>query len=296
MKFWCGTAFMTTTEVPAVAKMLDEAGFHGLFTGDHVIYPRHLTSRYPSPDGMPFWQPETSWPDTWVMIGAMAAVTKNLRFANAVYIAPARPILEVAKQVATASVISNGRVSLGVGTGWMREEFDLLGQDFDSRGPRLTEMIQALRQLWKGGWVSWKGDYYDIPDVMMEPHPSSTVPILCGGDKDVSLKRAAAHCDGWIGMGYEWDDAVRYVTRMRQFLRDYGRESESFEIIIGLQQPPSVELFKRAEELGVTGVMCAPWAASRSVLAGEHDVMRQLADRYREPIERFAQEILAKCQ
>jgi alkanesulfonate monooxygenase SsuD/methylene tetrahydromethanopterin reductase-like flavin-dependent oxidoreductase (luciferase family) len=162
---------MNTPEIPAVSRMLDEAGYHGILTSDHLIYPRHLSSRYPSPTGRPSWDPGTAWPDSWVLIGAMAAVTTNLRFSNAVYIAPARPLLEVAKQVATASVLSGGRVSLAVGAGWMREEFELLGQDFDQRGQRLDEMIQALRALWKGGWVSWPGTHYDIPELMLEPKP-----------------------------------------------------------------------------------------------------------------------------
>ena len=72
------------------------------------------------------WSPDTAWPDTWVLIGAMAAVTRRLRFSNTVYIAPARPLLEVAKQLATASVVSGGRVSLAVGVGWMREEYELM--------------------------------------------------------------------------------------------------------------------------------------------------------------------------
>ena len=123
MKFWCGTAFMSTLELPAVARMLDETGYHGFLVPDHLIYPHQLSSPYPSPSGRPFWAPETAWPDSWVLIGALAAVTTNLHFSNSVYIAPARPILEVAKQVATAAVLSGGRVSLAVGAGWMREEF-----------------------------------------------------------------------------------------------------------------------------------------------------------------------------
>jgi alkanesulfonate monooxygenase SsuD/methylene tetrahydromethanopterin reductase-like flavin-dependent oxidoreductase (luciferase family) len=148
MQFWSGTPFMKTTEIVAVARMFDEAGYDGLICSDHLIYPRELSSPYPdSPTGRPGWPPETAWPDSWVLIGAMAAVTRRLRFSNAVYIAPARPLLEVAKQVATASVLSEGRVSLGVGVGWMREEYELLGQDFDTRGKRLNEMIPALREL-----------------------------------------------------------------------------------------------------------------------------------------------------
>ena len=158
---------MKTTEIVAVARMFDEAGYDGLICSDHLIYPHELSSPYPdSPTGRPGWPPETAWPDSWVLIGAMAAVTRRLRFSNAVYIAPARPLLEVAKQVATASVLSDGRVSLGVGVGWMREEYELLGQDFDTRGKRLNEMIPALRQLWRGGWVSWSGQYYQVPELM----------------------------------------------------------------------------------------------------------------------------------
>jgi alkanesulfonate monooxygenase SsuD/methylene tetrahydromethanopterin reductase-like flavin-dependent oxidoreductase (luciferase family) len=127
MQFWTGTVFMNTPEIPLVARMLDEAGYDGIITSDHMVRPRHLRSVDPATNGEPFWPPETQWADTWVMIGAMASVTTNLRLSNALYIAGTRPLLEVAKQVATASVLSGGRVSLGVGAGWMREEFDLLG-------------------------------------------------------------------------------------------------------------------------------------------------------------------------
>ena len=151
MQFWCGTPFMKRpAEAPAVARMVDEAGYDGMICADHLIYPRELRSPYPSPSGKPGWAPETPWPDTWVLIGAMAAVTTRLRFSNAVYIAPARPLLEVAKQVATAASLAEGRVSLGVGIGWMREEYELLGQQFSNRGKRLDEMIPALRALWRG--------------------------------------------------------------------------------------------------------------------------------------------------
>jgi probable F420-dependent oxidoreductase len=295
MKFWCGTAFMDTPEIPAVARMLDEAGYHGILTSDHLIYPRHLSSRYPSPTGRPFWDPSTSWPDSWVLTGAMAAVTTNLRFSNAVYVAPARPILEVAKQVATASVLSGGRVSLAVGAGWMREEFDLQGQAFDDRGPRLDEMIEALRALWKGGWVSWPGPYYQIPELMLEPHPAGPVPILCGGESEAALRRAVRHCDGWVGTAYSWDEAAGWIQRLNRYRREYERVVEPFEIILAFRETPTADLFKRAEEMGVTGAMVSPWAGLDDINAGRHEALKQRAERYRGPIERFAEEIVAPC-
>jgi probable F420-dependent oxidoreductase len=300
MRFWGGTAFMRTTEVPAVATMLDEAGYHGVFVSDHVIYPKQLSSPYPyspHPDGRPIWEPETSWPDSWVLIGAMAAVTKQLRFSNSVYIAGARPLLVVAKQVATAAVLSGGRVSLGVGAGWMREEFELMGQDFDDRGPRLNEMIEALRELWKGGWVEHHGTHYDIPPLMMEPHPETPPPIYSGGHSDVALKRAARYCDGWIGNAYPWDEAAHYVGKLQGYLKEFGREGDPFEIIVGFYDVPSVDLYRRAEEeLGVTGTMCMPWAGMQDVSSGDHAGLTQSADRYREPIERFAEAVVERCR
>lgn len=289
MQFWCGTPFMKPTEAPAVARMVDEAGYHGMICADHLIYPRDLRSPYPSPTGKPGWPPETAWPDTWVLIGAMAAVTTNLRFSNAVYIAPARPLLEVAKVVATAASLSDGRVSLGVGIGWMREEYELLGQEFGNRGKRLDEMIPALRALWQGGWVSWSGRYYQVPEMMIEPHPPQPVPILCGGESEAALRRAAALCDGWIGTAYAFEDAAAYVAKLNALRNEFGRADQPFDIMLALIDPPSPDLYKRAEDIGITAVMCAPWMSDAGV-AADGDV-----ERYRGPIERFAETVVAKC-
>ena len=289
MKFWSGTAFMKAGDGVAVATMLDEAGYDGIVTSDHMIYPRELSSPYPdSSSGKPGWAPETEWPDSWVLTGAMASVTRRLRFSNAVYVAPARPLLEVAKLVATASEISGGRVSLAVGVGWMREEYELMGQDFENRGKRLNEMIPALRELWRGGWVSWSGEYYQVPEMMIEPHPPTPVPIWCGGESEAALRRAARLCDGWVGYAYAWDDAVGYVERLKTLRREFGREQEPFDILLALLEPPSVDLYRRAEDIGITAVMCRPWLGAEGGPGG--------VDALRGPIEEFAETIIEKCR
>ncbi|CAA0089724.1 putative protein [Mycolicibacterium vanbaalenii] len=288
MQFWSGTPFMEVADAIAVARMVDEAGYDGIICADHLIYPRQLTSPYPdSPTQKPPWPPETSWPDPWVLTGAMAAVTTRLRFSNAIYIAPARPLLEVAKQVATASVISGGRVSLGVGVGWMREEYELMGQDFGNRGRRLDEMIPALRALWGGGWVSWSGEHYRVPEMMIEPHPPGPVPILCGGESEAALRRAARLCDGWVGYAYAWDDAVRYAQKLTELRRHYDRLDDPFDILLALLEPPTPDLYKRAEDAGITAVMCAPWMGVEGVRSGG-------VEQFRGPIEQFAETVIAK--
>lgn len=290
VQFWSGATFLNTTEVLPLARMLDEAGFDGMVTSDHMIYPRQLQSTYPdSASGTPPWAPETAWPDAWVMTGAMAAVTTRLRFSNAVYIAPARPLLEVAKQVATAAVLSGGRVTLAAGVGWMREEYALMGQDFSTRGKRLDEMIPALRALWQGGWVSWLGEHYQVPEMMIEPHPPGPVPIFCGGESEAALRRAARLCDGWVGYAYRWDDAVGYARRLTALRKEYGRVDEPFDILLALMEPPSVDLYRRAADAGITSVMVAPWMDARS---GDS----QGPERFRRHVEMFAEKIIAKIR
>ena len=300
MKFWCATAFMESRELVQVARYLDDAGYYGITISDHLIYPRDLRSPYPyspHPDGRPVWDPETSWPDVWVLIGALTSVTERIQFTQNIYIAGNRPILQVAKQVATAAVLSDDRMSLGVGAGWMREEFELQGEDFDNRGPRLSEMMDALRELWKGGWVEWHGEHYDIPALTMEPHPDKPIPIYSGGHTAPALRRAAQHADGWIGNAYAWDEAAHHISRLKGFLDEAGRADEPFEIIIGLYEMPSVDIYKRAEdELGVTGMLCMPWAMMDKVSTGAHAGLRERAKAYQEPIERFAEEIVSRCQ
>ncbi len=288
MRFWSGTAFTDPLEAVPVAKMLDEAGYDGMLCSDHMIYPRNLSSPYPdSESGKPGWTPETPWPDCWVMIGAMAAVTSRLRFSNAIYVAPARPLLEVAKLVATAAVVSEGRVSLAAGIGWMREEYELMGQDFTNRGKRLDEMIPALREMWRGGWVSWSGEHYQVPEMMIEPHPPTPVPIMVGGESDAALRRAARICDGWVGYAYGWDEAVGYAKRLTELRREYGRENEPFEVLLALLEPPSVDVYRRAEDAGITAVMVRPWLGRETGPGVEG---------YRESIERFAENIIDKCR
>ncbi len=177
---------------------------------------------------------------------------------------------------------------MAVGVGWMREEYDILGQDFTTRGKRLNEMIPALRALWGGGWVSWSGEHYQVPEMMIEPHPEEPVPIHCGGESDAALRRAAKLCDGWVGYAYGWDEAVSYATRVTKLRHEYGRGSEPFDITLALLEPPSADLYKRAEDAGITAVMCAPWM-------GE-DLPGDDVERYRGPIERFAENIIGKVR
>lgn len=287
MKFWLAVAFADPAELLDLARAADESGWHGLTVSDHLVYLRNLQTPYPyTPDGKPGWQPETSWPDPWVTIGALSAVTTRLRFTTNVYVAPMRDVVTVAKAVSTAAVLSGNRVSVGVAPGWCAEEFELTGQDFATRGKRLDEMIPALRALWSGGWTSFDGDHVAFPDLKISPAPDGPIPVYVGGDTTVALKRAARLADGWIGTLYRPDEAEEKVRELRGYLEAAGRTEDEFEIILSLLARDDTALFRRMEDLGVTGIIHAPW------LMAQPQADQPLQQARLEAIERFAEEYI----
>ena len=148
---------------------------------DHVFYPDKLDSSYPyTDDGRPMFPPETPWPDVWVMTGAMAAVTDRHPLLHPRLRAAGRNPFVVAKAVGTAAYLSGGRVLLGVGAGWMREEFTQLGQPFARRSARMEEQIAMLRTLWRAAWSSTTASS-TTSTAEMSPAPPAPVPVLIGG-------------------------------------------------------------------------------------------------------------------
>ena len=288
MKFWLAVAFAEPGDLVDLARAADESGWEGVTVSDHLVYPRELRSRYPyTPDGSPGWQPTTSWPDPWVTIGALAAATRRLRFTTNVYVAPARDLFTVAKAVSTAAVLSGERVAVGLAPGWCEEEFQLTGQDFATRGKRLDEMIPAMRALWSGDWTSHDGAHLSFPELKISPTPDQPVPIYVGGDTSVALKRAARLADGWIGTLYRPDEAEAKVTELKGYLAAAGRADDDFEIVLSLLARDDADLFARMEDIGVTGIIHAPW-----IMAQPADGQLPI-DARTETIRRFGEQFIA---
>ena len=286
MKFWLAVAFADPAELLPLARAADDSGWHGLTVSDHIVYLRELSTPYPyTDDGQPGWQPDTSWPDPWVTIGAMSAVTTQLRFTTNIYVAPMRDVVSVAKSVATAAVLSGERVSVGVAPGWCAEEFDLTGHDFVTRGKRLNEMIPALRELWSGTWTSWDGEHVRFPELKISPTPARQVPIYVGGDTTVALKRAARLADGWIGTLYRPEEAEAKVTELKGYLAAAGRADDDFEIVLSLLARDDAALFQRMADIGVTGIIHAPWlmatpAEGQTQIDARTDAIRRFAEQF----------------
>ena len=287
MKFWQSLTFSDPGELLTIAKLAEQAGFHGVFLSEHVFFPERLSSKYPySADGTPLFTPETPWLDPWVQVGAIAAVTTRLRFVTGVYILPLRHPLEVAKSVATAAVLSNDRVGLGVGAGWMREEFDVLGREFKARGKRMDEQIEVIRKVWAGGMVEHHGAYYDFPRLQMSPAPRVPPPILIGGQSDAAFTRAARIGDGWIGSGHAPDQVLGVMQRLNGLRREYGRANAAFDAILVLSGPPTLDDLRRFEDAGVTSLVSWPLLFTCGPQASMDDKRRYL--------ETYANDFIAK--
>ena len=259
MRFAISTAFTDPSEVLELARAADELGYHALSVPDHVVNLETLRTPYPyTPDGERRWPPFTPWLDPWVAIGAMAAVTRRLRFFTGVYVLPMRNPLVVAKSIATAAVLSGNRVALGVGVGWCEEEFELMEQPFGRRGARTDEMLDLLAALWQPGWVEHHGASYDIPRLEMSPVPSEPIPVYVGGTSDIALRRAARH-DGWISDYLTIDDAVTVRSRLDELRAANGRADLPFSMIASITDAVTADDFRRAGQAGVTDILTMPW-------------------------------------
>lgn len=286
MKFWQALSFTEVDQLVGVARICEEVGFHGVFVSDHVIYPEEFEPRYPySEDGRPLFDAATEWADPWVAIAAMATATERLHFTTGVYLAPLRHPLQVAKSVGIASILSGGRTALGAAVGWMREEFEILGQDFGTRGRRLDEIIAICKEAWSGSVFEYHGEHYAIPRVTMTPAPRSSIPVYIGGASPAALRRAACN-DGWIGTGNDPREVPGILERLNAFRSEAGRSEQPFEVIVALTTPPDFDEWRSLEALGVTSLISYPL----SFAIGTGSSLEQKRD----ALERYADEVIAR--
>ncbi len=285
MKFWQAITWCETGQLPEIARFAEELGFHGLMGGDHAVYPETIAPGYPySDDGRPPMQPDDEYPDQTAIFAAMAAVTSRLHFTTGVYVLPLRNPHEVARATATLAILSQDRFVLGVGVGWMKEEFDIYGVDFHRRGRRTDEMIEVLQKLWTGRMVEHHGEHFDFPRVQLSPAPAVPPPIYIGGASEVALRRAARIGDGYIGAGTDPGDVPGLLQRLGELRREYGRTHLPFEAMIGLTEEPSLALFERMAGVGLESTVAAPFAYTLGKRSGLDEKKRQM--------ERFAETVI----
>ena len=287
MKFWQALTWMEPEQMLEVARHAEALGFDGLMLGDHGVYPRDIESPYPySPTGRPPMSADAWYPDCWATIGALAAVTRRIRFSVGVYVLPLRNVFEVARATGTLAILSGGRFILGSGLGWMKEEFDIYGVEFRTRASRHDEMVDVLRKLWAGGMVEHHGRHFDFPPVQISPAPPAPVPVYTGGGTPAALKRAAQLADGWIGAGNSPDEVPSLLADLARLRGEAGRSQLPFETVIGLNTPPDVDTFRRLEDAGMDTGVSYPF----KYIVGE----RSTVDEKKRAMDRFAESIIRR--
>jgi probable F420-dependent oxidoreductase len=288
MEFWLCLAHVEVEQQVEVAKLAEEVGFAGVTVADHFATPLRLDSRYPyASEGRPFWPPDEPFLDPWVSISALAAESTRLRLMPYVYVVPMRDPFSVAKAVSSAAVLSDERVVLGAGVGWMREEFALTGQCFEDRGPRADEMLEIVAKLLSGKPVEHHGRFYDFAPVQMAPAPRRRVEVRIGGTSPAALRRAARH-DGWLGLVHPPDELARIVASLRALREREGRAGEPFDVMVA-HHPASGDRgdYERLRDAGATSIHVPPWRY-RGVDAPSIDEKRRsledFAERYIVPL------------
>jgi probable F420-dependent oxidoreductase len=200
-----------------LAVKAEQVGAEALWLSDHLVTPARFDATYPyDASGRPGYGLGTPLNDAWVLMGHLGALTTRLRLGTGVFILPLRNPVATALAVATAQRLTGGRVLLGVGAGWMREEFDAVGEDFDRRGPRLDECLDILEGLFTRPEFSYDGKFYRLPPVGLGGEPVGPVPVIVGGVTEAALRRAERRADGWFGPVCPLDESLAVMNRLRE--------------------------------------------------------------------------------
>jgi probable F420-dependent oxidoreductase len=290
MKFWQSLFLSEADQLFDLTKIAEELGFDGVMISDHLLYFEQMALRYPySEDGAPpFFTGQTVWPECWSLIAGLAAATERIRFVTNVYIVPLRHPIELAKSISSVATFCEGRVILGAGAGWMKEEFEALHVDFHTRGKRFDECISVLRKLWTGELVEHRGEFFDFPRVQMCPVPSEPVPIYIGGSTPPALRRTARLGDGWLGPGQTVEDALETLKRIHALRAEAGRASEPFDAVVPLIGPPNRDDAERLRDTGVGGAVSLPFAFTLGI--------RSTLEQKRALMESYANDIISKLR
>jgi probable F420-dependent oxidoreductase len=218
-----------------LAAAAERAGFDSIWLGEHVVAPLHYSSHHPTQpgsgthggtsnhDGKPIVDPSVELVDPLIALAACAARTSTIGLATGIYLLPLRHPLITARAAATVSNLSDGRLRLGVGSGWLREEFAALDAPFAGRTARMEEAIAVLRGVWQGGPFDFHGSHYDFDLVQVSTHHVPVLVVL-GGNSEPALRRAVALGDGWFSSGIPtFEQAQRLRDRIVELHGELGR-------------------------------------------------------------------------
>lgn len=262
------------------AQAVEAMGFDHLLIYDHVLGADPRVHQLPGP-----YTDQDAFHEVFVTLGYIAAATTTLGLATAVVVLPQRQTALVAKQAAQLAVLSGNRFRLGVGSGWNSVEYEALNENFRNRGRRQEEQIDLMRRLWADDVIDYDGEFHKVTAAGIRPRPSETIPVWFGGGHDLQLRRTAKIGDGWFPIGSPNAESAEMVERLRGYLREAGRDADSFPMEPQAQiRGGNPELWlthaQRWEELGASDISIATMNAGLGNIDEHIDAIRQ----YREAV------------
>jgi probable F420-dependent oxidoreductase len=275
VKFGIPLARLNPAFYASAAIEADKAGFESVWFAEHLVLPVQMSgSPYPGQEHPPV-PPDVHVFDAFAYLCFIAAKTEHVRLGTHVYNIGLRHPFVTARAVQTLDILSGGRAIVGIGTSWLKEEWDSVELDFGTRGRRVDEAVSVCQRLWSEKVVEHHGEFFDFGPVVFEPKPIQKPwpPIVVGGQSEAAMRRAATLGEGWIGLGHTPESVLPFVTRLRALRKEAGRGAEPFELTVrgDVETPDDI---KRWEEAGVDRVLVHPWRRSPEAAEG----LRRFAD------------------
>ena len=259
MKFGFSLLGLSPRWYAEVARAAEAAGFDSVWVQEHVVFPAEMPHTYPySDDGNPGIASKTPLIDPWIALTTIANATESVRLASNVYVLPLRSPFVTARAAVTLDRVSGGRLSLGVGVGWLQQEYEAMQVEWEGRGRRMDEIIDIMRRLWSEETIEHQGEFYHFDPVCFEPKPlqKSGIPLLIGGESRPAMRRAARTGDGWI---MTWlgaaEEVAEKVAAMQALRVEHGRVDVPFEITGSVQRDVSVDSLRAYQANGVDRVI-----------------------------------------
>jgi probable F420-dependent oxidoreductase len=276
----------------AFAARAEQLGFASLWAPEHVVLVDQYKARYPYSSGGKFFPaPTSAYPiaDPFLTLCTLASVTEKIRLGTAICLVPEHNPLVLAKVIATLDCLSNGRFTLGVGVGWLEEEFRALGIPWERRAQRTREYIEAMRCLWGDPLSTYRGEFVSFENVSSFPKPvrGAALPVFFGGESGPALRRVAEYGDGWLGFNLTPDEAAGQIQRLEELLRANGRKRSDVELAVSNSgkpiTPDDLKRYRDAsvDEFVITGLH-APHTPEEA-----HSVLDKAAREWLEPASRL---------
>ncbi len=288
MRFTLNVTMLDPVQYRPLAQAAEEAGFHAVSVPDSIFYPEEAIGEYPYHQGREFLE-DKPFIDPLIAIASMAAVTSTLEFSTFVIKLAIRDALIAAKAALSTAVVTDNRLTLGVGISPWLDDFKHCNVPFEGRGKRLDEMIEILHGLQTGEYFEYHGEHFDFPRLKMCPVPEKPVKITVGGHSAPALRRAAKLGDGWVAANVTREQMRELLVALNGYREEFGSDSNEDFIVQGMIS--DIEVFdpsgyREAEDIGLTDITLSLW--------GVYDTQQiELSERL-DRIKRFADEVLAK--